>query len=120
MSFTDPQSIKIAGTTISLPRVSVGQGTSSYLSEDGLTKVTISSVQKTRKRHTFRVDVSKITTDPFIPTQNTEVSMSAYIVVDRPSAGYLNSDALNVVKGLLEVLSATEYAAVKKLVAFES
>jgi len=120
MAFSDPQSVKIAGSTISLPRVTTGDLSSSYLSADGLTRVTISSVEKRRKRHTFRLDVQKITADPFIPAQNTTVSMSTYIVVDRPVAGYSNEDALNAVKGLLEVLSATEYAAVKKLVAFES
>lgn len=118
--FTDPQSIKIGGTTISTPRVSTGQGESQYLSADGLTRISIASVEKKRKRHVFRVDVSKITADPFISSTNVEVGMSVYLTVDRPKAGYTNEDALNVVKGLVEVLMATEYAAVKKLVAFES
>lgn len=120
MAFTDPQSIKIGGTTSSLPRVNTGNGQSEYLSADGTVRVTIASVEKKRKRHTFRVDWTKITADPFIPTQNVEVSMSTYVVIDRPIAGFTNEDALNAVKGLVEVLSATEYAAVKKLVAFES
>lgn len=120
MAFTDPQSVKIGASTISLPRVSTGQGTSTYMSEDGLTKYVISSVEKTRKRHTFRLDISKITPDPYIPTQNAEVSMSTYLVVDRPKAGYTNEQAKEAVVGLLEALSASSYAAVKKLIAFES
>jgi hypothetical protein len=120
MSFADPQTIKIGGSTISLPRVETGNLTSSYLSEDGLTRVTISSLEKKRKRHTFRVDVTKVTSDPFIPTQNTEVSMSAYLVVDRPIVGYTNAQALEVVTGLVEALSASSYGAVKQLLAFQS
>jgi len=120
MALSDPQSVKISGVTTSLPRVITGSRQSTYESADGNTKLTLSTVQSRRNRHTVRVDVKKITADPFIPTQNTEVSMSAYIVIDRPLVGYSNTEALAVVVGLLEAASATESGMVKKLLSSES
>lgn len=120
MALADPQSIKIGGTTTSLPRVDTGNHSSTYASEDGLTTLKLSTVENRRKRQVIRVDVEKITSDPFIPAQNTTVSMSFYMVFDRPEVGYTNTEALNVAKGLVEACSATEYALLKKLLGGES
>lgn len=108
MALTDPQSIKISGVTTSLPRVSTSGNSSVYESADGTIKVTLSTQNGNRKRQTWRVDVSKITADPFIPAQNQEVSMSFYIVIDRPVSGYTNTEALAVVLGGIEALTASE------------
>lgn len=120
MALTDPQSIKISGTTTSLPRVSTKENSSVYESSDGTIKVTLSTQNGNRKRQTWRVDVSKITTDPFIPAQNQEVSMSFYIVVDRPVSGYNNTEALAVIVGAIEALTSSEDAVLKKLLGGES
>lgn len=120
MAFADPQSIKISGTTHSLPRVSTEGRKSEYSKDDGTVILKIQSDKNRRTRQTYRVDTSKITTDPFDTTQNVEVSMSAYLVVDRPLAGYTNEEALKVVEGLSEALGLTSFAAVKKLLAGES
>jgi hypothetical protein len=120
MALADPQSIKISGTTTSLPRTSTSGNSSVYESADGTIKVTLSTQNGNRKRQTWRVDVSKITADPFIPAQNTSVSMSFYIVIDRPPAGYTNADALAVIVGALEALTGTEDAIIKKLLGGES
>jgi len=120
MSFADPQSVKIGASEISLPRVETGELISSYLSADGATRYTISSQEKKRKRHVLRLDVEKITPDPFIPAQNTTVSMSVYLTIDRPIAGYTNEEAAEVVKGLIEALSASSFKAITKVLSFES
>jgi hypothetical protein len=120
MAFADPQSIKISGTTTSLLRVSTGDFKSVYESADGLIKVSASTQNGKRTRQTFRVDVSKITTDPFIPANNVEVSMSTYVVFDRPPAGYSNADALAVWEGFVEALKASENKLVKQLLGSES
>ena len=120
MALADPQSIKINGVTSSLPRVSTKDGESTYMSSDGLTKLTLSTVSNRRKRHVYRVDVSKITADPFIPANNTEVSMSCYIVIDRPLVGYNNTEALAVVAGMLEAASAESSSDLTKLLGSES
>lgn len=120
MALSDPQSIKISGTTTSLPRVSTGAFASVYSSADGLIKLALSTVKGKRKRQVVRVDVSKITADPFIPTQNVEVSMSNYVVFDRPPAGYSNAEAKAVYDGFIEALQASSSVIITKLLGEES
>lgn len=120
MALADPQSIKINGVTSSLPRVNTGNFESEYLSADGLTKLKVATTNGRRKRQTVRVDLSKITTDPFDSTQNVEVGESVYLVVDRPPAGFTNEEALKAVEGFVELLSASTFSLVKKALASES
>jgi len=120
MAFTDPQSITISGTAISLPRVSTGDGTSSYLSADGLTKLTAQSSYGRRTRRVLRVDNSKITADPFLPAQNTKVGMSTYLVFDLPPAGYSSADAKAVFAGFNTLYTASSMAMIDKLLGGES
>jgi len=120
MSFTDPQSITISAVTTSLPRVDVGRNASEYLSADGLIKLSASHAYGRRTRRVLRIDHSKITADPFIPAQNTKVSMSNYIVFDVPPAGYTNAEALAVYTGFKAVYTATSDALISKLLGGES
>lgn len=120
MAFTDPQSVTISGTPISLPRVSTGQGNSEYWSADGLTKLSASHAYGRRTRRVLRLDVAKIATDPFIPATNTKVSMSNYIVFDVPVAGYTNADALAVYAGFKAAFTASSDALITKLLGGES
>lgn len=120
MAFSDPQSVKISGSTISLPRVSTSGQKSVYESADGLTKLTISTEKSKRKRHVYRVDVEKYVSDPVVPANNTVASMSCYIVVDRPLFGYTNTEALAVVTGLLEAATESTSADLVKLLGSES
>jgi len=120
MALADPQSIKIGGTTTSLPKVATGNFESSYESADGLINLKLSTVQNRRKRQVVRLDVSKITSDPFIPTQNVEVSMSTYLVFDRPKVGYTNAEAKAVYDGFIEALQANSSVLITKLLGSES
>jgi len=120
MSFSDPQSVTISGTAISLPRVSTGQGQSQYSSSDGLVSLTASSQYGKRTRRVLRIDHSKITSDPFIPAQNTKVSMSNYLVFDVPVVGYSNVEALAVYAGFKAAFTATSDALITKLLGGES
>lgn len=120
MALADPQSIKIGETTTSLPRVSSGDYKSKYSSDDGTIDLTFSTQNGKRKRQVARLDHSKITTDPFIPANNVEVSSSIQLVVDRPIAGYTNAEALAIVKGFIESLNASSEKLIKQLLASES
>lgn len=120
MALTDPQSITISGSTIALPRVNSGQNQSEYLSEDGLVKLALSHAYGRRTRRVLRLDHSKITADPFIPAQNTKVSMSNYMVFDVPPAGYTNTEVLAVYTGLKTLFSATSDDMIKKLLGGQS
>lgn len=120
MAFSDPQSITISGTAISLPRVSSGDGTSKYLSADGLTQLTASSAYGRRTRRVLRVDQSKIAADVFVPAQNVKVGMSCYLVFDLPPAGYDNTAAKAVWSGFNTLITASSGAAIDKLLGGES
>lgn len=120
MAFADPVKIKPTGSEATCPRVSTGDFSSTYLAEDGLTKVTISTQNGKRKRHVVRCDLSKITTDPFDTSQNVEVSSSAYLVIDRPLAGFTNAELKTLVEGLTTFLTASSGEAIKKVIASES
>jgi len=120
MSFADPQSVTISGTTTSLPRTSVGQNLSEYTSGDGLIKLSASSAYGRRTRRVLRLDHSKITSDPFKPAENTKVSMSNYIVFDVPVAGYTATEALAVYTGFKTQFTAATDALISKLLGGES
>lgn len=120
MALADPQSVKISGTTTSLPRVSTGTFESTYEAADGLIVLKLSTISGKRKRQVVRLDVSKITADPFIPAQNVEVSMSTYLVFDRPPAGYSNAEAKAVYDGFIEALQASSSVIITKLLGSES
>jgi hypothetical protein len=119
--FSDPQKVKVDGSTeVTLPRVSTGDMASEYLSSDGLTALQISSTQGRRKRHVARINLSKVIASTVNPSQNEEVSTSAYLVVDRPLSGYTNAELKKLVEGLVGFLSASTYSATEKLLGMES
>jgi hypothetical protein len=122
MSFADPLSITIAGATVALPRVGdVESGDGSvYRSGDGLLQLTASHDYKKRTRRSLRVDMSKLTADPFKPAENVKVSMSNYMVFDIPPAGYSAAEALAVYKGLVALMTASSDAVIVKLLGGES
>lgn len=101
MALSDPQSIDIGAGAVSLPRTSTKGAESTYTSADGLITLTVSTQKGKRIRQVIRVDVNKITADPFIPAQNAEVSMSFYMVFDKPVVGFTNEAALSIALGLI-------------------
>jgi hypothetical protein len=122
MSFSDPLSVTIPpASAVSLPRISVGDDQSEYQSGDGLIRVEASHQYKgDRNRRMFRLDTSKITADPFRPSENRQVSMSVYVVFDVPDVGYSAAEQLNSWIGLNTLLTASSHANVTKLLGGES
>lgn len=120
MSFTDPQSITISGTAIPLPRTSSKVNGADYTSADGLVKLSADHAYNRRTRRVIRVDHSKITTDPFLPSQNVKVSMSNYMVFDIPVAGYTAAEALAVYAGFKALYIASSDSLISKLLGGES
>lgn len=120
MSFSDPQTITISGTPISLPRVNVGNNGSEYLSSDGLVKLAASSAYGRRIRRVLRVDHQKVAPTFENPSINALQSMSCYIVFDTPRTGYTNAEALAVYTGFKTQFTATSDALITKLLGGES
>lgn len=120
MAFSDPQSITIDGNATSLPRVSTRENASDYRAGDDTIALTVSNQYGRRVRRTFRIDHSKIASDPFIPAQNSKVSMSTYIVIDEPPVGYTNEEIVDITVGMLSMLTASSNAALVKLASGEN
>jgi len=66
------------------------------------------------------LDHSKVSADPYIPTQNVKVSQSIYIVFDIPVAGYTNADTLANYNGFKSLYTASTDALISKLLGGES
>jgi hypothetical protein len=122
MSLADPQSITVSGVTTPLPRTNVEGDETTYSSADGLLNFSVSHSEsgKGRKRKSIRVDASKVTTDPFKPAENVEVSTSIYVVFDIPPAGYTNTELMALWTGFRTVLAATTDLIPSKVLAGES
>jgi len=120
MSFTDPSSVTISGTTTSLPRTSVDEDRSEYTSADGLIQLAASHDYGKRVRRMLRLDVSKLTADPFKPSENVKVGMSVYTVFDLPPAGFTNAEALAAFVGYNTLATASSNAVIAKLLGGES
>ena len=120
---SDPQKFKeVAGTEVTAPRVVTGDFKSVYSTSDGLNKLTLSTTETSnnRKRHLVRIDVEKLATNIYEESKKQSVSMSIYLVVDRPENGYSVAEAKKLVEGLVGLLSATSYQLVEKVLGGES
>ena len=123
MALTDPQKFKeVSGTEVTAPRVSTGDFKSVYETSDGLNKLTLSTTESNsnRKRHLVRIDVEKLATNIYEESKKQAVSMSVYLVVDRPVNGYTVAEAKKLVEGLVGLLSASTYALTEKVLGGES
>lgn len=118
--FSDPQSVTLNAVANSLPRVSVGDRTASYVKDDETVKLTIghSSTNRGRVRRQVRLDLTKVAADPFVAGSSREVSSSVYLVIDEPDdSAFSNTELLDNTKGLLSWLTD---ANVTKVIAGES
>jgi hypothetical protein len=119
--FADPQSVTLSGTALSFPRVGSGL-TSGVFQNDGYghSVLTISHAIAKRGRHVVRLDNTKIAVDPLQPATNKPFSMSTYLVVDAPLAGFSVAEQGYFVAGLRDWLTASSGANIAKLIGGES
>lgn len=121
MAFSDPQSVTISGTAVSLPRTSSGPNDGSFTSNDGNTVLRIQhTFGKTRNRHLIRLDVAKVAADPFQSALNARYSMGVQVIVDIPVVGYTVADQKTIVDALTAYLSASTGARVTQLLGSEN
>lgn len=122
MAFSDPQSITLTSGAVSLPRTASGVNTGSFTANDGTSQLVVASTggNTKRVRRSFRLNASKIVTDPLASDRNIPVSMSVYLVVDMPPTGFSVADATDQVKALMGNLSASTYANLAKLLGGEN
>jgi len=119
MAFSDPQSLTLSGTAVSLPRISSGVNTGGFSNPDSTVQVKIAHQTGKRFRRTVRLEHSKIASDP-LTSANTKYSMTAYVVIDTPTVGYTVAEAQAVVAGLTKWLTDTSGANVAKVLGGEN
>jgi len=107
MSLSDPQSITISGTAISLPKTSVGPNASSYTSADTTTIETVSHQYGKRTRRAIKLSVSKVSADVLVPSSNVRNSASCTVVFDVPVNGYTVAEVKAVWDGFAAQLAAS-------------
>lgn len=120
MAFTDPLAITINAVPLTLPKVSTSGDDTQYQTGDGLVVVKASHDYGKRIRHLLRIDHSKLTSDPFKPSENVKVGMSVYTVFDVPQAGYTAAEQLQVYQGWKNWHAASTDAIITKLLGGES
>lgn len=99
--FSDPQTVTVDTVAQVLAAVSREPMKSTYREDVGEYELIISHQEgKSRDRRTVRLNRRKVTSDPFIPAQNVEVSHSIYLVIDEPIAGFTNAEIADDVAGL--------------------
>lgn len=115
--FSDPQSITVAGSAKSMPRVSSDGTKSIYQNSDETYKFTIShTASGNRIRSMARVDNRAVVADP-LTAENDYQTLSFYVVIDRPAYGFTSTNVNDLVAAVKTWLDAT---AVGKLYGKES
>lgn len=105
----DPQSVTVNAVAVSLPRISVNPGNTTYSSLDGNTGFAIKQSQsKDRFRREIRLTHQKISPDP-ISALNKQIGASIYLVIDEPKYGYTDVEIGYYVEALKGWLSAANY-----------
>jgi hypothetical protein len=122
MALTDPQSITINAVPQSLPRTFQEGKEASYTSSDGLWELSLNHtlVKQGRTRHLLRFDHSKVSSDPFKPSENVRVTTAIYLVIDVPPSGYTNTELMQIYTGFKALFSASSDAVITKLLGGES
>lgn len=120
MAFSDPQSITIDGTAISLPRLSTGTKKGLFAASDNSTRIEVDPRSGNRLSTSARLYQNKVVTDPLVTTTNIVVGDMVSLTINRPLAGYSDDDIVKQVTGFISWLTAGTNANLKKLIAGES
>jgi hypothetical protein len=106
---TDPQSVTINATPVSLPRVSTRANGATYANSDGSVKLDVNQLNtKNRFRREFRLTQTKVAADP-LTAENQEVSTSIIFVVDEPRNGFTDAELGYLIDAVKTAYSSEQY-----------
>ena len=115
--FSDPQSVTVNSVAQSMPRVETNGRKSVYRKADETYTLTISHTpNKDRVRSMARIDQKAVVPDPLTSVNDYE-TLSFYVVVDRPLAGFTMTQTEQLIAGFKTWLDNT---AIDKLFGQES
>lgn len=110
MAFGDPQSVTVNSVAQSMPRIQLmDNGTKAiYQKADGTYKLTIShkSLGKDRVNSMVRIDQLAIVPDPLTSVNDYE-TLSFWVVIDRPLAGFTQTQVEQLIAGMKTWLDST-------------
>lgn len=109
--YSDPQSLTINGSAVTLPRTASGVDNGGFTAADGNVKMTVSHQYGKRARRTVRIDHKKIVPDELLTSVSKQVSTSVYVVVDAPLVGYNGAEQKQIIDALAAWLAAGTGAA---------
>lgn len=122
--FADPSSATLGvvlapsgGTAKSMPRIRTDGYSSEYLSSDGLYGLKVTHSRGSRLRSEVRIDSYTTYTDPTTGLAK-NVSASAYVVLNRPIAGFTNTQLKDILFAVCGFSGVTANA--DKILALES
>lgn len=92
MALSDPQSVVIGANTRSVAATIDNPSSTVYTDLDNGVTFTVGTQAAKRRRTSVRVDLQKISPDPFVTTINRAVSASAYLVIDTPLTGFTKTE----------------------------
>lgn len=121
MSFTDPQSVTINAVAQSLARVSTAPFEATYQKDDRTVTLKIRhTVTAKRLRTNIRLEQTKIATDPLVTTTNNYYTSSVSLTIDRPTAGFSNTEIKYLTDAIALWLTTSSSANAIKAIALES
>jgi len=116
----DPQTITIAATPYTLPRVGADLNAGTFRTVDGMYTESISHAYAKRVRRTARLDYKVLSPDVMDSSVNTPYSSSVYLVMDNPTVGITRAVQGNIVNGFLAYLTASSNLVIGKILDGES
>jgi hypothetical protein len=115
--FSDPQTITVNAVAQAMPRVETSGRKSIYQKSDQTFTLTVSHTpSRDRVRSMARVDQKAVVADPLTAVNDYE-TLSFYVVVDRPLAGFTSTQTEQLIAGFKTWLDST---AIGKLFGQES
>lgn len=117
---SDPQSLTISGSAVSLARTATLPTGSVYSTPDSTTQFDITHTKGRRNRHQVRIKSDKIAADPLLASTNRRLSASVWMTVDVPPEGYTVAEQVALIAALAAWLTASTNANATKVVGGES
>lgn len=111
--FSDPQSVTVAATPVSLPRITAGDRKGIFRNPDGSLSLTVSHADGKRERSLVRLDRSKIGADLLDPTKQRPYQAAVWLVVDAPlnGVGFTDAELSEDIKALCGLVTKTDFIA---------
>lgn len=102
MAYSDPQSLTVGESPVTLARTGSSSTSGAFRSSDQKYSLDIRHSSGTRERHNVKLSFADVVGNPLVPSQNIAVSTAVNLTIDHPRNG-LTAD---VICDIAEALAA--------------